>query len=289
MCRFLLYLGAPVILSDLITEPDNSLIHQSFQSQERDEPLNGDGFGVAWYEPRLSPQPGLFRSVSPAWSNQNLRHLARITESPCVLAHVRAASDGLHVAEANCHPFVAGPFAFMHNGDLAGFQSQRRALIARLSDRAYNLIEGSTDSEFLFAYLLDVWQRLADVADRADRLCQALSTTIAEVVALTCAHSDEPSYLNIAVTDGQHAAVSRYTTQQQAVAETLHLHTGKVYRCVDGVCRLYTPESHAGAVIVSSEKLSDDPGWSMVPTNHLVLVQPDRSVQLRTLPAPAHA
>ena len=48
MCRFTLYLGPPVRLSTLLTEPEHSLILQSFHAAERDEPLNGDGFGIGW-------------------------------------------------------------------------------------------------------------------------------------------------------------------------------------------------------------------------------------------------
>ena len=43
MCRFTLYLGPSIRMSALVTEPKNSLIHQSFESQEREERLNGDG------------------------------------------------------------------------------------------------------------------------------------------------------------------------------------------------------------------------------------------------------
>ncbi len=46
MCRFLAYRGAPIAMSKLLYEPKNSLIHQSYHAQEREEPLNGDGFGV---------------------------------------------------------------------------------------------------------------------------------------------------------------------------------------------------------------------------------------------------
>ena len=46
MCRFLAYLGEPILAEDLITKPENSLIHQSFGAREMDEPLNGDGFGL---------------------------------------------------------------------------------------------------------------------------------------------------------------------------------------------------------------------------------------------------
>ena len=46
MCRFVAYLGQEITLSSLVTEPDHSLIHQSYDSNERSEPLNGDGSGV---------------------------------------------------------------------------------------------------------------------------------------------------------------------------------------------------------------------------------------------------
>lgn len=117
MCRFLIYHGPPLRISQLVREPNHSLIRQSFRSAERVEPLNGDGFGIAWYVPDVSPEPALFRSITPAWSNQNLLHLARVTVSPCVLGHVRAASPGLAVTETNAHPFVFGRYAFMHNGE----------------------------------------------------------------------------------------------------------------------------------------------------------------------------
>ncbi len=282
MCRFLLYIGAEVLVSDLITEPENSLINQSFHSIEREEPLNGDGFGLAWYVHAISQHPGIFRSISPAWSNRNLRHLARITRSHCVLAHVRAASEGLGVAETNCHPFSYGPFSFMHNGGLANFATLRRGLLGQLSETSYNLIEGTTDSEFLFAYFLDRWNDLEKVTDASERLAQAMIRTIEELVAFCKAHhATELSYLNMAVCDGNHAVISRYTTDELRFAESLHIHTGKVYHVENGVCRLTKPKDGSGAVIVSSERLSDDFGWETIPANHLVVVRNDRSVQIR--------
>ncbi|MCK6439500.1 MAG: hypothetical protein L6Q71_04795, partial [Planctomycetes bacterium] len=43
MCRFLMYMGEPVSMASLVTEPENSLIKQSYMAKERPEPLNGDG------------------------------------------------------------------------------------------------------------------------------------------------------------------------------------------------------------------------------------------------------
>jgi len=281
MCRFLLYVGSPVAVADLITEPANSLIHQSFYSEEREEPLNGDGFGIAWYVPELSHAPGLFRSISPAWSNRNLLRLSHLTQTHCLLAHVRAASNEMSVSEVNCHPFTPGPLGFMHNGDVAGFHAHRRTLMHKLSEAAYAVVEGSTDSEFLFAYLLDHWRALRNDHDGAARLASAMQKTIADIVAFARSHSGgAPSYLNMAVSDGIHAVVSRFTTDTPEHAESLHIHTGKVYRCRDGACIMEEPAHGQGAVIVSSERLSEDPGWEVVPPNHLVVVRGDRNVEL---------
>ena len=121
MCRFTLYLGPAVRLSTLLIEPSHSLIHQSFKSTERSEPLNGDGFGVGWYAPRLTWEPAVYHDVSPAWNNRNLHSVAKLVVSPCVLAHVRAATPGSDVNLANCHPFQYGAYLVMHNGHIGGF------------------------------------------------------------------------------------------------------------------------------------------------------------------------
>lgn len=283
MCRFLLYVGPSIVLSDLITEPSNSLIHQSFESHEREEPLNGDGFGVAWYVPDIRAEPGLFRSISPAWSNRNLLQLAHVTRSHCVMAHVRAASEGLSVSENNCHPFSFGKFSFMHNGSLARFRILKRALVAKLSDSAFDMLHGTTDSEYLFAYFLDRWREAPHIDAPADRMAHALERTIQDLVAFVQAHKtdDEESYLNMAVSDGEHAVISRFTSDVPKNAESLHMHTGKLYHYDNGIQRMIEPKAGHGAVIVSSEKLSDDFGWETIPVNHLVIVDNDHSVRLR--------
>ena len=87
MCRFLAYVGAPLLLADLLYRPVNSLIMQSYKARERAEPLNGDGFGVGWYVPDIDPAPCVQRSVTPAWSNRNLQNLAAKTRASSLFAH----------------------------------------------------------------------------------------------------------------------------------------------------------------------------------------------------------
>lgn len=285
MCRLLFYEGMPVLLDELLFAPKNSLIQQSIHSLEREEPLNGDGFGIAWYRPDLSPEPGSFRSISPAWSNDNLYRLGKVTQSPCVMAHVRAASLGLPVYEGNCHPFVHGNLALMHNGDLAGFRAGRRALLGALSDKAFATIGGSTDSEYLFALFLDHYWALPESKHPADRLADALVATLDRAVALAKPYAqDNPSYFNVVVSDGKHAAATRATTGPAQYAESLHVHTGGLYKVQAGKCKMVRPEKGLGANIISSERLSDDAGWKTVPPNSLVVAHGDRRLHVRPLP-----
>ena len=285
MCRFVLYLGPPITLSSLITEPEHSIINQSFQSREREEPLNGDGFGVVWYVPGISREAAQFRSITPAWNNQNLRHLARITRSSCVLAHVRAATPGLPVTETNTHPFVWRRYACMHNGEVAGFAGIKRALLGRLGEDAYRMIEGTTDSEHVFALFLERLLRDApgDEQEGAEpRMATALSGALRDVLALgVMAGIREPSTLNVAVADGERAVVCRFTDGDEPSAPSLHVHVGRSYVCEDGACRMLDPGEGGHAVLVASEPLSTDPGWSVVPPNHMVVVGADRSVDVR--------
>lgn len=108
MCRFVHYLGEEIGVSQLLIEPSNSLIHRSFHSHERTERLNGDGFGLAWYPPGDGAEPALFRDVTPAWNNANLFNLARVTQSRCVLAHVRAATPGCRSCSSTATPSATG-------------------------------------------------------------------------------------------------------------------------------------------------------------------------------------
>lgn len=282
MCRFLLYVGNPIRLSSLITEPENSLIHQSFDNRERSEPLNGDGFGVAWYMPKLQTSAALFRSITPAWNNQNLRHLARVTTSGCVLAHVRAASLSMAVTESNTHPFVFRDYAFMHNGEIAQFRHLRHQLTDALSAPYDELIEGTTDSEYIFAHTLQVLADSTRVTsvDMAD----ALEQTIEQFLALSTVRGiDGPCDVNVAMTNGLEAIACRFTTAEDREAPSLHYHYGKLYSCRAGNPELHEADEDEHAVIVSSEVLTDDDSWQVVPNNTMVLIDANRDCTLRPL------
>ncbi len=272
MCRFTFYMGKPIVLSSLITEPKHSLIRQSFAAREREEPLNGDGFGLAWYNNALSSEPALFKSVSPAWSNNNLMEICGIVQSTCILAHVRAATQSLIVSESNCHPFKWKQYTFMHNGDVGGFSKMKRALLSNLSDEAFNHIKGTTDSEHFFALLIDELNQLSGLEPH-DRLATGMMRSIKKVCALVDEYSPGThSYLNFVITDGRLACAVRFTTDVDDRADSLYINIGKSYHCEDGVCYMKEPGEAEKSVIISSEPLSKDPGWEKISVNSMILV-----------------
>ncbi|HAY32841.1 MAG TPA: class II glutamine amidotransferase [Ignavibacteria bacterium] len=147
MCRWLAYTGGPILMSELLIKPKHNLIHQSIHAKEQRFPVNGDGYGLGWYDKQ--PYPGLFRSIRPAWNDMNLHNLASHIESPLFMSHVRASSLA-PVQETNCHPFRYNTWLFMHNGQIAQFEFLRQKLLSLISPEYFNDLYGSTDSEVMF-------------------------------------------------------------------------------------------------------------------------------------------
>ena len=133
MCRWLAYTGSPVLIHDALYTPAHSLIDQSLHSRLGAEPTNGDGFGVGWYDGESTP--GVFRSIEPAWNDENLRELAGHVRSHMFFTHIRAAI-GSPVQQTNCHPFRHGHWLWMHNGFIDRFaddQTRPRARRRRIA------------------------------------------------------------------------------------------------------------------------------------------------------------
>ena len=151
MCRWAAYIGAPKFIAEVVSKPKHSLIAQAREADECKTAINADGFGLAWYAHRT--EPGLYRDVSPAWSDPNLHALAQQVKSRLFLAHVRA-STGSAVSRNNCHPFAYRNWSFMHNGQIAHFDVLRQKFDAAIPEHLYHMRKGASDSEALFLIAL---------------------------------------------------------------------------------------------------------------------------------------
>ena len=284
MCRFVAYQGNPVLLADLLYRPRHSLVAQSMTSEEMSQTFNGDGFGVGWYSPEIDAEPCVVKAAVPAWSSENGRSLSTKIRSRNVFAHIRAASPGLAVQHSNCHPFTAGPYLFMHNGTVGNFARLRRRLQQGLSDRAFEAIHGTTDSEHAFAVFLD-FVGASDAPRPASELRAALVATIARLAELARASGPPvPHYLNFAVTDGVTTVASRYAAGEKAPA-SLHYSAGSRYVVEgDDGDMLDAGPGASGAVMVASEPLTRRPeDWAIVPENHTLTVDSGLRVTLEPI------
>lgn len=222
--------------------------------------MNGDGFGVGWYHTNAATKPApdadvtlnhnatarsstcpnassngqietenvtcstkaaVFKDISPAWNNENLREICLATSSKCIMAHVRAASKNTGISHPNCHPFKAGRLLFCHNGRIDQFASIRRRFLEQVNDEAFENVRGTTDSECIFALFLTNLDEddfpegspyVQTTPFGAKRLVAALKRTLHQIenfleeLGLTEGYST----CNFSVTDGDTMVVTRF-------------------------------------------------------------------------------
>lgn len=156
MCRLLAYLGEPIGLGRLVAQPAHSLLRQSWLARELVEAtVNADGWGAGIFLPG-DPRPCVYTSTSPIWADPNLSHLGRALGSHSMVAAVRSATDSLSVAHANTQPFSTEGLLFVHNGFVQPFRTAlKKKVYEHLSDETFSGISGVTDSEHLFALILE--------------------------------------------------------------------------------------------------------------------------------------
>ncbi len=263
MCRMVAYLGGPeVTLSSVVLQPEHSLLVQSYAPKEMmSGVVNADGFGVGWYVPWVGEEPAVYRSDGPLWSDRSFAGVAPKIRARTIFAAVRSATPGLPVEESGTPPFACGPFMFAHNGAIEAFRhTAMRTLRDSLSDESYAGLLGTTDSETIFAVLLD------RLRESSGDLARALTESIGHVEEI-CAELGVRATLNLAVTDGEEMAFSRYSTDGPS---------NSLYYVEDG-------RAFSGAVVVASERLDGDAGWREVPDRHMLLIGRKSGTVLRPL------
>lgn len=285
MCRFLAYIGSPVLAEDLLYKPKFSLvIAQSMQAEEMSVTVNGDGFGIGWYAPEIDNEPCVFRSIKPAWSDANLRNLAKKIYSPLIFAHIRAASPGMPVEEVNSHPFYCGKLMFMHNGMVGDFKKIRRQLLRALNDTAYDAISGSTDSEHLFGLFLNhIEDPHGEVS--CEEMVYALTRMFEDLSALLVENGvQKHSYLNIVVTNGNSIIATRYTSNPSVQPATLYYMYGREYHCRGDMCIMEPSVGQATAIVIASEPMtSRRSDWMKVQRNSMMIVDETMRIHYRDI------
>ncbi len=259
MCRMAAYLGPAAPLSALLGDPPHALAEQAWGPRlQHSGAVNVDGTGVAWWPAPAHPgeaahpggrEPLRYVTELPPWADPNLLGLARRLTGTVQLALVRSATPGLPHGAWSVAPFVHGQVAVAHNGRIGGFRgSVGRRLLERLPDDLHAELGTLTDSAVLAATVA------AQLRGREpDDLAGALAAAVLECEK-TCADAGETATLTVLTADGERVVGARAALGGPA-------HT------------LFTLAGGAalpGALLVASEPLDDDLGWTEVPDRHLV-------------------
>lgn len=258
MCRLFAYLGPDTNLDYVIQYSDHSLTKQAWQPRELNEAvLNVDGFGLGWYND--NSQPARYRSVLPIWNDPNLADLLASLKRPLWLAMVRSATPGLGLGTENTQPYVNGEWQFLHNGYINHFQQQVRQLIrSEVSAEIENTINGTTDSEYLFALIMHFFNKTRDISTAIQQAFAKLESWLGK----------ERALLNIVITDGVQIIASKHA--------------------INGICPSLYYASDLGcfkssSLALSSERIDSDNKWKPVPDHHLVTFRPGHAVSMDTI------
>jgi gamma-glutamyl hercynylcysteine S-oxide hydrolase len=236
VCRHLAYVGGPVGVGSLLTDPPHSLVRQSWAPRrQRHGVVNADGFGIGWYVDGLA-EPARHRSDRPIWSDETFADLARVLRTTCLLAAVRSATIGMPGGQAAAAPFRMGPYLFSHNGAVNGWPSVAAQLAWGLDPGTMALLEARTDSALL-------WAMAGDLLARGKSAEAALSGVIAK------ADAAGGGRLTMLLTDGYRITATTWGTS---------------------LCW----RQLSGGVVVASEPYDDDPSWVDVPDRSLLVVDP---------------
>jgi len=289
MCRIVSYLGTPVLLDHLLYAPDSALLNQVIHAQMLDM-LNLAGFGLAAWDPasHAPTSPFIYRTTQVGLFDRNIKLLANKIAPDALIAHIRGVpyNSTVQINEQNVHPFKFDrvPLAMAHNGDLAGFRTMRFELAEHVKPELAPHIQGSTDSEWIYALTVS---GLADPyrINEPEAILDAIRQALAIIREVRARHGiSRSSSSNLMFCDGVNLIAVRYTfdfgrfehARLQGTMQFLSMwYTfGRDYGLHDGEWKLIGGAASADSVIVASEPLTRDfSTWIEVPEYSALVVR----------------
>lgn len=262
------------------TKVECTLVYaQNALLQQSREDLTGhshtDGWGICCYQDGI---PTCERRPTAAHQDVWFGTTAQRIYSKAVLAHVRRATVGGPSLE-NTHPFVHGCWSFVHNGTLMHSKQLEAQLLQEIDPQLARLRRGTTDSELIFFWLLTrmaaegcAWDRRCE---DSTRLQQVVSFAVQELAARSGEDRlDQPSQLNVLLTDGHCLVATRWNRSLHLVERT-GLHDCEI--C--GIPHVqHDPRTAYRACVIASEPISHEQ-WSEVPNHSVIAIDSELHVE----------
>lgn len=281
MCRVLIYLGKDEVnIYELLYASDNALSHQSYAPQLMERMHNLAGFGFcAWSNHSFNPkEPYYYRTTELPFFDKNLYRLSKKICASCFLAHIRGVEYSIHeiVNNENAHPFKYDftELAFAHNGFLPQFFKMKAALIQHIKPHIFTQMNGTTDSEFIYALFLSQFEDCTKNITR-ESVKEATIATLKMIKKIRDEHGIiEAAPLNLFITNGRFVLVSRYILNFGQVSDlmenavvryyTLWVTFGEKYGLRDGQYKMWGEERKS--ILFASEPLTiDKTTWIELP------------------------
>jgi glutamine amidotransferase len=228
-----------------------------------------DGWGVAIHDAspraRRSEAWGLHRGTMPAGEDARFHDLSARSRGHLLVAHVRQKTVGPTRLE-NTHPFVRDGWVFAHNGTIKELARLREGC----TQRRLSEIEGDTDSELFFAYLLT---RLDErrLAGRSDERARRAVTGLVDEVTAELREARIGAF-NFLLSDGLTTYAHRFG-RSLFVLERGPSDPVRERRSVGGgasILTRWTARRHA--IFIASERITDEP-WREVPDATLLRIE----------------
>lgn len=289
MCRVLSYLGLPISVEELLYEPDNSFIKQSYHPKYMSYLLNLAGFGiVAWDNSSSNPKlPYMYKTTQLPFYDENLRNLSDKISAQCLLAHLRgvAYTDKQVVSQQNVHPFMFDGvnIALAHNGALVDFEKMKFDLFEYIKPEYFKSVHGTTDSEIMYAMFLS--QLPKSGIKTTDDIIKAILETLKILRHVRHKHDiTTASPVNLFITNGEFIAATRfvfdYGWQPLDAKRSTHFAYHSLWYTYGESYGFYENEykmrglKKKSSIIISSEPLTEDvTTWIEIPEYTLILAK----------------
>ena len=291
MCRVLIYLGEQALVENLLHKPDNSLVKQSYNPRHMQFIQNLAGFGmVAWdnhsYKARI---PFYYKTEELPFFDFNLKRLSAKLHANCLLAHVRGVeySEREVVNQQNVHPFLYDGYtiAFAHNGSLAHLDKIRMDLCKHIKPEILKKVQGTTDSELIYALMLSQFKEPSDTSD-IKAVQEALLQALKIIRSVRNKHNiNTASPVNLFITNGNFVIVTRFVfdyghipkdlTSQAQLYHNLDYHSlwytyGEKYGYYDQEYKMKGGTKRTSISFASEPLTKDTTTWIEVPEYSIV-------------------
>lgn len=270
MCRlYAMHANEPTRVECGLVHAQNALMAQS--EGDMQGTMHGHGWGVADYADGV---PLIEKQTWAAFQGEHFQKAAARVYARTAVAHVRRATVGRTSVE-NTHPFHHGRWVFAHNGTVPNFEQVRMKLLEHMDPLHHDEIQGETDSEHVFRYLLSLFLRHPEVG-----LQEIVREGLDQIVAWCLAvDPTRPIGLNVILTDGDHLIGSRLNRS------LVHLRRDHLHVCL--VCGQthvkHEPAITYRAIEVASEPVTQDEDWITIPNGSVFAATQDYSLDIRPM------